>query len=241
MRLGETPRLVLTLTMAGLMSGLAIVSAYRATLPRIRANQAAALEAAVFAVVPGSTRIQRLAWRDGELIGVVGNAGAGGGGEAGGGEESIYGGYDDGGGFVGYAIPGAGAGFQDTITLLYGYDPQRRRIVGMEILESRETPGLGDKIFKDQEFVAEFRDLAVEPPVELIKGEGSAPHEVDAITGATISATAVVRIVREGNGRWLDRLPPAGAAPPLAGAAPAAAVPPGGVDRGGPIPGGRGQ
>ena len=237
MRLGETPRLVLTLTTAGLLSGLAIVSAYRATLPRIRSNQAAALEAAVFAVVPGSTRIQRLVWRDGELIGVGGEAG---GGETDSVEESIYGGYDDGGAFVGYAIPGAGAGFQDTIKLLYGYDPERRRIVGMEVLESRETPGLGDKIFKDAEFVAEFANLAVEPPIELIKGEGPEPHQVDAITGATISATAVVRIVRDGNERWLDRLPPAGSAPPLAGAGPAAAVPPG-ADRGGPIPGGRGQ
>lgn len=234
MRLGETPRLVLTLSTAGLLSGLAIVSAYRLTLPRIRANQAAALEAAVFAVVPGSARIQRLVWREGALVGAAGD------GEAGGGEESIYGGYDDAGAFVGYAIPGAGAGFQDTIKLLFGFDPERRRIVGMEILESRETPGLGDRIFKDPEFVAEFRDLAVEPPIELVKGEGAEAHQVDAITGATISATAVVRIVREGNEAWLDRLPAPGAAPPLVEAGAAATVPPGG-DRGGPIPGGRGQ
>jgi Na+-translocating ferredoxin:NAD+ oxidoreductase subunit G len=232
MRLAETPRLVLTLSAAGLLSGLAIVSAYRVTLPRILANQAAALEAAVFAVVPGATRIQRLVWGDGRLAGAVGEAGAG--------EEAIYGGYDDAGAFVGYAIPGAGAGFQDTIKLLYGYDPERERIVGMEVLESRETPGLGDKIFKDAEFVAAFHDLAVEPPVELVKGGGAEPHQVDAITGATISAAAVVRIVRAGNETWLDRLPPASAAPPLIADGPKAAVPPGG-DRGGPIPGGRGQ
>ena len=54
------------------------------------------------------------------------------------------------------AVPAAGPGFQDTIALLYGYQPAEQRVVGMEVLESRETPGLGDKIFKDAEFVAEF-------------------------------------------------------------------------------------
>ena len=233
-RLGETPRLVLTLTAAGLLSGLAIVSAYRLTLPAIRANQAAALREAVFAVLPGASRIQRLVWADGRLAVAAGEEAPG--------EAAVYGGYDGEGRFVGYAIPGAGAGFQDTIKLLYGYQPERRRIVGMEILESRETPGLGDRIFKDLDFVGDFHDLAVEPPIELVKGEGTEPHQVDAITGATISSAAVVRIVREANATWLDRLPPAAEAPPLAttnGAAPA--VPPGGLEGGGPIPGGRGE
>ena len=37
---------------------------------------------------------------------------------------------------------------------LYGYKPDRKKLVlGMEVLESRETPGLGDKIYKDAEFV----------------------------------------------------------------------------------------
>lgn len=232
-RLAEGPRLVLTLGAAGLLSGLAIVSAHRLTLPAIRANQAAALRAAVFEVLPGASRMQRLGWAAGSLT-----AGAG---EAAAGEPSIYAGYDEAGRFVGYAVPGAGAGFQDTIKLLYGYDPARRRIVGMEVLESRETPGLGDRIFKDQDFVGAFRDLAVEPPVELVKGAGTEPHQVDAITGATISSAAVVRIVREANETWLDRLP--AAAPPLAetdGAAPAGGVD-GGLGGGGPIPGGRGQ
>ena len=64
--------------------------------------------------------------------------------------------------FIGYAIPGEAAGFQDTIKLLLGFDPARRRVVGMQVLESRETPGLGDKIYKDASFVANFADLAVE-------------------------------------------------------------------------------
>jgi electron transport complex protein RnfG len=155
-------------------------------------------------------------------------------------DPAVYAGYGAGGALVGYAIPAAGAGYQDTIRLIYGFDPAARRVVGMQILESRETPGLGDRIFKDLGFVAQFRDLAVEPPVELVKDGATAPHEVDAITGATISSAAVVGIIRGANEQWLGRLPGPGEAPPLAGAPPPAETVPGPAEeRGGPVPGGR--
>ncbi len=225
--LPETPRLVLTLTLAGLLSGLAIVSAYRLTLPRIQENQARALREAVFEVVPGSEAIQRLVVEDGSLVPAAASAGDADG-------ESIYAAYDESGGFLGYAIPAAGAGFQDTIKLIYGYDPATGNVIGMQILESREPPGLGDRIYKDAGFVAEFRELAVEPRIELVKGAGDEANEVDAITGATISCAAVVSILNAGNEQWLDRLP---AEPPPLSAADDA--PPRDLDRGGPIPGGR--
>ena len=71
-----------------------------------------------------------------------------------------------------------------------------------------------DRIIKDQEFVAAFEGLAVEPPIEAVKEGADAPNEVDAITGATISAVAVVDIVNAGNEAWLDRLPEEAPAPP---------------------------
>lgn len=221
-------RLVATLAIAGLLSGLAIVSAYRLTLPRIQANQAAALERAVFEVLPGASRMERWVDRDGAL------APAGGGGGAL--DQSLFAGFGDDGGFVGWAVPAAGAGFQDTIKLLYGLTPDGKKIVGMAVLESRETPGLGDRIYKDPDFVAEFRDLATEPNVALIQGHGEAPNDVDAITGATISSRAVVRIVNGALDQWKPRLPDPGGVKPAA--APTGTVPPD-VERGGPVPGGR--
>jgi electron transport complex protein RnfG len=226
---GESLRLVATLAIAGLVSGLAIVLAYRGTLPAIRAHQAAALERAVFEVLPGAERMERRVW-DG-----AGLSAAGAGGEAG---ESIFAGYAADGGLVGWAVPAAGAGFQDTIKLIFGLDPAGERALGMTVLESRETPGLGDKIYKDPKFVAEFRGLAVEPAIKLIKGHGEAANEVDAITGATISSKAVVRIVNEAAALWRPRLPAPGEATPAVAATPAAKVPPD-VERGGPVPGGR--
>jgi len=224
----ESTRLALTLAVAGLVSGVAIVFAYRATTPRIRANQAAALERAVLEVLPGAERMERRVWQGGALAPAVAGRGES--------DESVYLGFAGDGRLVGYAVPAAGPGFQDTIKLIYGLDAAAARVVGMYVLESRETPGLGDRIYKDEKFVGEFADLAVEPEILLIKGHGAEPNEVDAITGATISSKAIVKILNAGNALWRPRLPAAAPAP-APDAAPAA-VPPD-VDRGGPIPGGR--
>lgn len=191
-------RLVATLGLAGLLSGLIIVAVYEATLPSIEAYQARVLREAVFQVLPDTARMQRLVFDQGRLL--VKD-------EAAKGEEALFAGYDGQDRLLGYAIPSAGPGFQDNIRLLFGYRPDTRRVVGMEILESRETPGLGDKIYKDAAFVANFRALAVDPEIVTVKrGTRSRPNQVDAITGATISSKAVVRIINEANARWLPRL-----------------------------------
>jgi electron transport complex protein RnfG len=76
----------------------------------------------------------------------------------------------------------------------------------MEILQSRETPGLGDKIYKDAAFVANFSALSIDPEIITVKkGAKTALNEVDAITGATISSKAVVQIINRGNQRWVPR------------------------------------
>jgi electron transport complex protein RnfG len=200
-------RLVMTLALAGLLSGIAIIGIYETTLPTITANKARELSEAVLKVLPGVTRMQALVYRDGELVVVA---------EPEKDEPVIYGGYDGKGEFAGYAVPAAGPGFQDTIALLYGYMPGDRQVVGMEILESRETPGLGDKIYKDADFVAEFSALRVDPEIVAVKkGTKTGPNQVDAITGATISAKAVVRIINEAHTEWSERLPAPGAEPRL--------------------------
>jgi len=203
-------RLVMTLAIAGLVSGVAIIGIYESTLPTITANKARELREAVFKVLPDDVSgMQPLVYRDGMFMTVE---------EPDKDEPVVYGGYDEQGDFVGYAMPGAGPGFQDTIALLYGYLPGEKKVVGMEILESRETPGLGDKIYKDADFVAEFSDLSVEPEiVALKKGTTTQPNHVDAITGATISAKAVVRIINETHVVCAEKFPAPGTEPPFEG------------------------
>lgn len=201
-------RIVATLAFAGILSGFILVGAFLVTQPRIQANQAARLQAAVFRLLPGSERMTPLVVREGKLEPYQARAAelpA---------EEAVFAGYDAQGNLLGYAVPAEGAGFADTIRVLYGFDPKRRVIVGLEVLETKETPGLGDKIIADETFHASFKALAVEPVVVLQKrGPPAAPNEVDAISGATISSDAVVKILNKSVARWL----------PLIGAPPAVA------------------
>jgi electron transport complex protein RnfD len=131
-------RMVATLALAGFCSGIAVVGVYLLTKPRIDRNRAEALQAAIFRVLEGASTRTPFALRGDEIVRI----------EAAGDvlpeDEVVYGGYDEAGALVGFAIPAEGGGFQDTIKLLYGYDPARHRIEGMQVLESRETPGLGD-------------------------------------------------------------------------------------------------
>jgi electron transport complex protein RnfG len=204
--------MLVTLGLAGMCSGLALVGIFLLTLPTIERNRAEALQAAIFDVLQGATERVTYVLRGGVLKRF----------ESPGGslpkEEAIYAGYDKAGKLVGFAIPAEGPGFQDTIKLIYGYDPKRKRVVGMQVLESRETPGLGDKIMKDHAFLDSFHDLAVSPDVVAVKTGRTKDNEVDAISGATISSVAVVRIINEANARWLKRLPEPGGARQAAGA-----------------------
>jgi electron transport complex protein RnfG len=195
-------RLITTLTIAGLLSGIIIIGIYEITLPTITKNKAEELRRAVFKVLPGISNLQKLVY-DKKLRPFTGKA-----------DESfefIYGGYDDKGKFIGYAIPSEAPGFQDIIKILYGYKPAKKVIVGMAVLQSLETPGIGDKIYKDMEFQENFLSLAVEPPIKAVKkGTKSKPNEIDAITGATISSKAITKILNLGNNTWLSRLPTVG-------------------------------
>ncbi len=73
----------------------------------------------------------------------------------------VYAGYDENDKLVGVAVEASGQGFADILRILYGYDPDKQKIVGFYVLESKETPGLGDKIEKDLNFLANFKALDV--------------------------------------------------------------------------------
>ncbi len=187
---GMTPpaKLVATLGGLGAAAGLLIFLVFAATEPTIQAHRAAVLAEAVMDVLGEPERYDTLYVVDGGLseeppAGVAPEK-----------AEAVYLGYRDG-APVGFAIRAASSGFQDTITLLFGYDPSTSQLLGMTILESKETPGLGDKIYKDLEFVAEFE--GVTPPLLGVKegSEKGAPGEIVMITGATISSRAVIKAI----------------------------------------------
>ncbi|MCA9596375.1 MAG: FMN-binding protein [Myxococcales bacterium] len=194
-------RLAGTLAVAGLLSGLILVGVFIVTEPIIQQNHADALQRAIYKVLPGTKKIEAFKLSGDKIVPYEGKPGAPTK------ETLVYKGLDDSGASVGWAVPASGSGFQDTIALIYGFDPKKKAIIGMEILDSRETPGLGDKIGYDEHFRANFKALEVEPKIELVKrGEKTAPNQVDAITGATISSRAVVGILQSSTKEWVPRL-----------------------------------
>ena len=194
----------------GMVCGLLIVTVYVLTGPLIARNEAAALQAAVFEVLPGAVTSTSLTLsRDGSLQQAT---------EEGAAQAVIHAGYDAAGELVGVAIPAQGMGYQDVIRVLYGYSPAAGAIVGLRVLASKETPGLGDKIEKDPVFRANFDalDVSLAPdgeslahPISLVKGGGkTSPWQVDGITGATISSRAIADMLRLSSAYWVPRLYP---------------------------------
>jgi electron transport complex protein RnfG len=177
----------------GVLCALLIVAAFVYTRPVIERNLAAELERAVLQVVPGAVTFQRH-----DL------------------ERPVYAAFGADGKLAGIALEAEGMGYQDTVRILYGYDPQRQEIVGMRVLQSRETPGLGDRVEHDPAFLANFTALDVglaasgdrlAHPVELVKsGQKTAPWQIDAISGATITSSAIARMLAASTARWVPQL-----------------------------------
>ena len=191
-------RLILTLGIAGALAGFLIVFVYQATLPAITAYKAEVLRLAIQDVLGAPESFDTLYVVDGELrddlpVGTDPED-----------YDQIYPGYRADGSQIGYAIQSAEFGFQDIVRLIFGYDAESGTILGMLVLEHKETPGLGDKIVKDMEFVGQF--TAANTPLVGVKiGAGSGSQdEIDMITGATISSRAVIRIINNA----LERLDP---------------------------------
>jgi electron transport complex protein RnfG len=199
-----SPRAVYTVLVGiALMAGLAIALVFEFTAERVAAQRALLQNRAVQDVLPGAVRWQALAEdADGKLVAV----------EAGAATTRLFAGYDAAERRVGFAIPAQGMGYQDRIGLLFGVDPTTRRLLGLRVLESRETPGLGARVADDPAFLGSFRGLAIAfdelgrpraPPFRRSPALGAG---VDAISGATVSCQAVTRIVGAGLARWWPQL-----------------------------------
>jgi electron transport complex protein RnfG len=193
----STFRLVATLAVAGALAGLLIVLVNQHTKPIIDAYRAEQLKLAVYEVLPGSARFRTLYLVDGALAANLPD------GAKASDFRQAYVGYDDDGNMIGVAASRGESGFQDIVLVIFGFEPETGVLLGMKVLESKETPGLGDKIFKDQAFVDQFFARPQTPLTAIKAGSGKGlPGEIDAITGATISSKAVVGIINNGIAEW---------------------------------------
>lgn len=189
----------------GLGCGLLIVTVFQLTRPIIERNEAEALQRAIFHVLPAASASAAFGRaEDGWRALGAGESPAG---------PIVYAAYDAEQQLVGVAVEARQMGYQDVIRLLYGYSPDDEAIVGIRVLESRETPGLGDRIEKDPDFLANFERLDVSlatdraslaHPIEAVKhGAKEHPWQVDGITGATISSVAVADALARSASQWI--------------------------------------
>ena len=177
----------------GILCALLIVLTFEGTFNRIEKNKAEALEKAIFKVIPGISKTKAFFIDQAKTIAPAGESDQEG--------QLIYAGYTENDEFVGVAIEAAGQGYADIIRILYGYNPTKQEIVGFYVLGSKETPGLGDKIEKDLNFLSNFEALDVSltddksqlnnKVIYVKSGEKKHQWEVDGITGATISSKAI--------------------------------------------------
>lgn len=200
-------RLIFTLAGIALFSGVLLSLTYEFTKPLIQRNESEALQAAIFEVLEGAASFQAHRLEDATLTPLDGEATA---------RANVYEGLDAEGRRVGFALSGEARGYADVIRILYGYDAERERVIGMKVLSSNETPGLGDKIMKDSAFLLNFVDLdaalagdglALEHEIVTVKhGEKENPWEIDGISGATVSSTAVGKALRTSTNRLIPEL-----------------------------------
>ncbi len=192
----------------GVLCGLLIVSVFVYTLPIIEKNRAEALQAAIFRVIPGATQSQSYkALADGSFTALAKGEKA---------TDKVHAAFDAKGALVGVALEASGMGYQDVVSVLVGYAPAKDAITGMEILTSRETPGIGDRAEKDVGYQANFKKLdvklnadgnALAHNIEVVKpGKKTEPWHIDTISGATITTRAVGKMIAGSAAKWVPRV-----------------------------------
>jgi electron transport complex protein RnfG len=202
--------LIIVLGLIAMMSGFLVVLTVQLTAARIAANEQAALERAIFTVLPEATQSRSyILSGDGLTLLAEGE-------KVSDEKQAVYAGYDAEGNLTGVAMVAGARGYQDIVKTLYGYSLETECVTGFTVLLSTETPGLGDKISTDADFQANFECLdaqlnadgsAVAHPIHTVKnGTKTDPWQIDAISGATVTSTAVGNGLRESTMRMLPQL-----------------------------------
>ena len=165
-------KLVLTLTIIGIVSALALTFVYEWTTPYINKHKAKAREKAVFEVIPGAQEYKE-----------VNHNG-----------QKFFEGYGESGDRIGVAMIASGPGFQGMIKMMVGVDMADKKINSIRILEHQETPGLG-ALITGKEYKSNFKGKPFSDSYNVVKKDTSDPYKVEAIAGATISSQKVTNIV----------------------------------------------
>lgn len=93
---------------------------------------------------------------------------------------------------IAYVVPAESKGYGGSIKLLVAIGPDNK-VIKYSILESKETPGLGDKAAKEP-FTGQFTGKTSEHLI--VTKDASNKEDIQAISGATITSRAVTLAVK---------------------------------------------
>jgi len=131
-------------------------------------------------------------------------------------QANVFAGYNDAGELVGIAMEASARGYSDVVRILYAYEPKKQCILGFTVLQSTETPGIGDKIETDAAFLKNFDCLDASLNAELSglandiitvkNGKKVNAWEIDGISGATITSKAIGNALNQSANAMLPSL-----------------------------------
>ncbi len=176
------PKPVIALGVIAAIAAVALSSVYKMTKPTIDENEYKEKIEAFMKVCPGTTELGKSKAADDALAGQDETKTPR--------VDEFYIGRTANGEIAGYAMNIKTKGFGGSMTLTMGLSPdgEIRKIAFTEI---QETAGLGMKANED-----EFKDQFSGKAGELALGSGD--NDISAITGATVTSTAVVQAVNKG-------------------------------------------
>ncbi len=96
---------------------------------------------------------------------------------------------------VGYVFETGASGYGGTVSVMTGIDVDGN-ITGVVILSHDETPGLGANAEKP-DFLNQYLQPAPEGGLSVVKYQTPAEGQIEAMTGATVTSTAVTNAVNQ--------------------------------------------
>lgn len=85
-------------------------------------------------------------------------------------------------------------GYGGEMNVTVGIDGTRK-VTGVKIGDNSETAGLGTKA-TDPEYLSQFKDISPKNPLRIVKGKKESQEEIIAVSGATITSTAITNAVQ---------------------------------------------
>jgi Na+-translocating ferredoxin:NAD+ oxidoreductase subunit G len=178
-------RMIVVLTGVMILSGLVLAGTFSGVTDRIEANRIAALNASLSAILPGDDLMFEVLDAEGPTVYRASETGE----------------------VAGYAVRVQARGYGGTITMLVGISRDLDEILGLEIVDQIETPGLGARIL-EHGFRNQFSGLDPDEPLSYVRHVQPNPeeNEIQAITGATMTSRAVVVGINAALGQALQTM-----------------------------------